>query len=118
MRFIIGTVVFAGISAIALADPPSPTPTQSSTPTSTAAPSASPQQTTTMDLREKMLKSKGYHLEMQHGEKMYCRTEEVMGSRLGGKKTCGTVEQLEDREHRSKEMAESAQRSQLNPTGK
>jgi hypothetical protein len=55
---------------------------------------------------------------MRHGEKMYCRNEEVLGSRLAGRKVCGTVAELESREHLSQEMAGNAQRQQLNPTGK
>jgi hypothetical protein len=31
---------------------------------------------------------------------------------------CGTVEELENREHLSQEMVGNAQRQQLNPTGK
>ena len=57
-------------------------------------------------------------MEMRHGEKMYCRNEEVLGSRLAGRKVCGTVAELESREHLSQEMAGNAQRQQLNPTGK
>ena len=64
-----------------------------------------------------MLKLKGYRLEMRHGEKFYCRNEEVLGSRVGGRKVCGTVADLQDRERLSRDMAESAQRQQLNPTG-
>ena len=136
MQIVIGILVFAGVGAIALADPPSPAPTQSATSTSTlsppapatppapaappAAPAASPPHETTAatDLREKMLRSKGYHLEMRPGEKVYCRVEPVMGSRLGGNKSCGTVEELAAREYRSQELIESAQRNQLNKTGK
>jgi hypothetical protein len=146
MRIVVGILVFAGIGAIALADPPAPPPTQSATSTPSApaasptpsapsapsapatpsasaaspAPAANPSHATTAagDPREKMLRSKGYHLETFNGEMVFCRTEAVMGSRLGGKKTCGTVEELAEREYRSKELAASTQRNQLNPTGK
>jgi hypothetical protein len=126
MRLVFGFLAMIGAGAIAVADPPSQTPTQSAasaaSPASpatppTAAASAPHETTAAIDPREKMLKAKGYHLEMRNGEKYYCRNEEVMGSRLGGRKFCGTVADLDDREHRSKDMAEGAQRQQLNPTG-
>jgi hypothetical protein len=132
MRLVLGMLACMGTGAIALADPPPSTPTQpaaSSVPTASvpatapaaAAPATAPAASTSheapaaTDQREKLLRLKGYRSEMRHGEKMYCRSEEVLGSRLGGRKVCGTVEQLEDREHMSKEMLETAQRTQSNP---
>ena len=123
MRLIVGILAFIAASAIAIADTPAPTPTQSTASAATPpTPAASaPHDTVTtaaVDPREKMLKLKGYRLEMRNGEKMYCRSEEVLGSRVGGRKICGTVDALLEREHLSRELAESAQRQQLNPTGK
>jgi hypothetical protein len=121
MRLVVGILAFIGAGAIAVADPPSAAPTLpaavAATPSTSAAsaPHATP---AAIDPREKMLKAKGYHLEMRNGEKYYCRSEEVLGSRVGGRKFCGTVADLADREQRSKDMAEGAQRQQLNPTGK
>ncbi|HWX30181.1 MAG TPA: hypothetical protein VNZ53_22425 [Steroidobacteraceae bacterium] len=127
MRLVVGFLAMIGAGALAVADPPAQTPTQSAasaaSPASPATPptaaAGAPHETAAaIDPREKMLKARGYHLEMRNGEKYYCRSEEVMGSRLGGRKYCGTVADVEDREHRSKDMAEGAQRQQLNPTGK
>jgi len=133
MRLVVGFLAMIGAGALAVADPPSQTPTQSAaspaspaSPASAASPATPPtaaasaphETPAAIDPREKMLKARGYHLEMRNGEKFYCRSEEVMGSRLGGRKYCGTVADVEDREHRSKDMAEGAQRQQLNPTGK
>jgi hypothetical protein len=95
-----------------------PAPAAAATPPTASVAGASHEAIAAVDSREKNLRAKGYRLEMRRGEKMYCRTEEVMGSRLGGKKVCGTVEQLLDRERLSQEMAGNAQRQQLNPTGK
>jgi hypothetical protein len=129
MRLVVGFLAILGAGAIAVADPPSQTPTQSAasaasatsaaTPAASATPAAGAphEATAAIDPREKMLKVKGYRLEMRHGEKFYCRNEEVLGSRLGGRKICGTVEDLQDRERLSRDMAEGAQRQQLNPTG-
>jgi len=127
MRVVVAIFAFIGAGALAVADPPSQTPTQSAatatsaaTPAAPATPAASAPQVTpaAIDPREKMLKAKGYHVETRNGEKYYCRSEEVMGSRVGGRKYCGTVADVADREQRSKDMAEGAQRQQLNPTGK
>jgi hypothetical protein len=119
MRLVIGVLVLVGAGAMAIADPPPPAASATTTATPPA-PVSSPSHETkaALDPREKMLRSKGYRLEMHNGQKMYCRIEEVLGSRVGGKKTCGTVEDLEEREHLSREMAEGAQRMQLNPIGK
>ena len=141
MRLVIGILAFVGAGAMALADPPPPAPTQSAaattTPPQSAATNATPHQSATttatppapvaspshettaaIDPREKGLRAKGYRLETRNGEKMYCRSEEVLGSRLAGRKVCGTVSELDQREHLSRDMAENAQRMQLNPTGK
>jgi hypothetical protein len=93
-------------------------PAAAATPPTASATGASHDATAAIDPREKLLRSKGYRLEMRHGEKMYCRSEEVLGSRLAGRKVCGTVEELENREHLSQEMIGNVQRQQLNPTGK
>jgi len=95
-----------------------PAPAAGTTPPTASATGVSHQATAAIDPREKLLRLKGYRLEMRHGEKMYCRSEEVLGSRLAGRKVCGTVEEVENREHLSQEMVGNAQRVQLNPTGK
>jgi hypothetical protein len=133
MRLVIGILISIGAGAMALADAPPSTPpstpaqtvastaqTVASTATSSPATAASAphEATAAPDPREKLLKLKGYKLEMRHGEKLYCRSEEVLGSRLAGRKVCGSVEELLEREHASQEMAGAAQRTQLNPTGK
>ena len=43
---------------------------------------------------EDLLVKRGYKLEMRHGEKWFCRREEVLGTRLGDKKVCGTASML------------------------
>jgi hypothetical protein len=43
---------------------------------------------------EQLLVSKGYKLEIRNGQKIFCRREEVLGSRLGEKKVCGTASQF------------------------
>lgn len=43
---------------------------------------------------EQLLVNKGYKVQVVNGEKIFCRREEVLGSRLGEKKVCGTASQF------------------------
>ena len=45
--------------------------------------------------QEKALLNAGYRPEMQHGQKVWCRREEVLGSRTEGRRVCGTADQIE-----------------------
>jgi hypothetical protein len=53
-------------------------------------------------------------MQMRHGEKVFCRREEVLGSRLEGKMSCTTAAQLQATRDRAREAAERAQRQQTN----
>jgi hypothetical protein len=131
--------VAAGGMALALADPPAnPAPTAAAAPqatqpaTSATAPAASapaaqsPQAaTTTVDVdaqREQMLEKRylaeGYKLEMHNGEKLFCRREEELGSRLGGQKVCSTAQQLEFTEEEAKAAIQRGNTQQNNPSGR
>ena len=118
-----------GIS-LALADPstpaPAPTATAPSAPAASSAPTAAaatptpaapakPQAaaavTPAVDPEEKRLRAQGYRVQMRHGEKVFCRNEEVLGSRLGGKMTCGTAAQLKGVQDQAREAVERAQRT-------
>jgi hypothetical protein len=54
---------------------------------------------------------------MRNGEKVFCRREQVVGSRLATEKICGTVAQLKTAQTLTKEAVERGQRTQLNPQG-
>ena len=43
---------------------------------------------------EQLLVSRGYKLEVRNGDRVFCRREQVLGSRLGDKKVCGTASQF------------------------
>ena len=43
---------------------------------------------------EQLLVNKGYKVQVVNGEKIFCRREEVLGSRLGEQKVCGTLSQF------------------------
>jgi hypothetical protein len=137
MRFVLGVLAcmcVGGVSLV-LADP-APVPTAPSTPTAPAAPTAAATPAPTAlaaaksqaapaaavaaaDEEEKRFIAQGYRMEMHHGEKVFCRREEVLGSRLGGQKVCATAEQLKLREQVTKELVEKAQRQQsIGPSGR
>jgi hypothetical protein len=133
MRLQAGLLTLMGIGAVsmALADPPTPAPTSEAQPASAAAgPAAAPASPTPAapaspptaavitapaddDLLDRHLRSEGYKVEMHNGQKIYCRKEDVLGSRLGAStKTCGTAEQLKITEAQAHELVERTQRQQ------
>jgi hypothetical protein len=116
------TVLFTGVMYQAMAaDPPPPaaaapaeqqsatTPAtqQTATPATPESSSIKPPITvvgTKPDLtpQDKELLSRGYKLEMRHGEKYFCMTEQVLGSRRQIK-NCDTAESIEARRLDSQE---------------
>ena len=79
--------------------------------TSAAAPTA-------VDMDEKRLIAAGYKMHMKNGEKVFCRREEELGTRLGAHMTCGTAAQLKATEIETREQLEKAQRLQSSPSGR
>jgi hypothetical protein len=137
MRFVVGALACMAVGGIslALADPsttasarsppsapsapsapaaaaPTPAPATPAPATPQAAPAAAA--TPAIDPEEKRLLAEGYRMQMRHGEKMFCRREEVLGSRLEGKMSCTTAAQLQATRDRAREAAERAQRQQTN----
>jgi hypothetical protein len=131
---IIGTACLCGMS-LAQADPPSSAP--ASTPAATsAAPAAGTQAaqpadpakdskptvivegTPEYDALEKHFLSEGYRAEMRGGQKVLCRREEELGSRLGGKKVCAPATELMMAERESQRAVDSSQMMHNNPVGK
>ncbi len=58
--------------------------------------------------------AKGYKPVMFGDQKMYCHTEQELGSRLGGKRVCATADQLAVDQQNAKELTERAQRMPVN----
>lgn len=135
MRPTIGGLAFAaaGFISLAFADPPAQAPaaappasaqpsTTSAAPAATVKPEAdgkaqaAVQSTPDIDPREKLLLAEGYKPEMRNGQKVYCRREQVLGSRLGEEKHCGTIEQLGIRTQNSRDQTDLIQRTQVNPS--
>ena len=52
---------------------------------------------------------------MRHGEKVFCRTEPELGSRLGGKEICGTVADLKAQQASTREEIQRQQRTMTAP---
>jgi len=63
-------------------------------------------------LLEKQLHSHGYKTRIQNGEKVFCRREEVLGTRLGGALHCMTVAEARVHEKQLEQEEEQA-RQQL-----
>jgi hypothetical protein len=64
------------------------------------------------DALEKRFLAEGYKMEMHNGEKVFCRREEQLGSRLGDHKICGTAEQLNFTEQEAKAAVQRGQMQQ------
>ena len=123
----------AGAVTVALADPSSPAPqrpaaassSSATAPPATAPPATTPSSATqtpapakpAVDPEEKRLIAQGYRAKMRHGEKVFCRTEPELGSRLGGKEICGTVADLKAQQASTREEIQREQRT-MTPPGK
>ena len=88
-------------------------PAPSATATSAATAPAKP----AIDPEEKRLIAEGYRPEMHNGEKVFCRREQTLGSRLGEAKHCATAEQLKVSQQETHDVIEKVQRTQKNPAG-
>jgi len=136
MRFVVGALACMAVGGIslALADPSTPAsvpspPSAPSAPTAPAAaapmaapatpapatPQAAPAAAATpaIDPEERRLLAQGYRMQMRRGEKVFCRREEVLGSRLEGKMNCSTAQQLKSTQDQAQEAAQRLQRQNL-----
>jgi hypothetical protein len=129
MRLAVGTIACLGLLALTpvFADPPAqPQASPSTSAPSTSAPSAPATAPTDqaaaaaadaakaaeVSAKEKHFLSEGYKPEMHGGEKMFCRRQGDLGSRLSSHKICGTVDQLDAAERETQADVEQAQRQQ------
>jgi hypothetical protein len=139
MRFVFGLLACAAMNLAVADDPPAPaasapaavaappanaTPPAAAAVASAAQPAAATQTasvaaaTAQADFQEKHFVSEGYSVEMHHGEKMFCRREDELGSRLGAKKYCSTAEQLTAIEKDAQRAMDRSTWQQNNPSGK
>ncbi len=142
MRSSIGILAFIGFGAVAVAfaDPSATetattataTPAAQATATAAAQPAApatsatpaapkvaAPAASTSAaeEERERHFLSEGYRLEMRNGEKVFCRREEMLGSRLGAQKVCASALQLTETERQAKASMDGSIMQHSNPTG-
>jgi len=139
MRFavrVLAGVVGAGAVSLALADPSTTAPDTTTAPAAATASAAtattpgaqaSPAPSATsaatapakpaIDPEEKRLIAMGYKPEMRNGEKVFCRHEEILGSRLAEAKHCASAQQLKISQQENQDVIEKIQRTQKNPQG-
>ncbi|MBV9317904.1 MAG: hypothetical protein JOZ34_10630 [Gammaproteobacteria bacterium] len=101
----------APATSTATKDPPTPSATSpaASPPAATqaAAPELSPAESHLIDL--------GYKPQMRNGEKIYCRREAPMGSRISSGQHCGTVAELATTTQEGRQGLERTQRNTVSP---
>ncbi|MBS0579856.1 MAG: hypothetical protein JSR36_11430 [Proteobacteria bacterium] len=114
----LGALATAGAQTPPVATPSAAPATPASAPPAAAAPAAAPASNAsaasaaaaTAAIDRKMI-SRGYKPEMAGNDRVYCRKEDQIGTRLAPKKVCLTAEQADLAEHDAKEYAERLQRS-------
>jgi hypothetical protein len=115
MRLSLGVLVCLGMSALcaACADKPTKASSAAAVPAVAPAPAAPVAQAATVadTDQDRHFRAMGYSLKMHDGDKLWCRREESLGSRVGGKLFCSTPEQLRQIEQQAKDTAESVQRN-------
>jgi len=100
--------IACGTIPLSLADPPAANTTVGT------APAAAPSD---VDPREKTLLRMGFRPRMQNGQKVFCKREQELGSRVEGTMLCGTVDHLMSEFRLSREAIDQTQRYGTNPTG-
>src|SRR5579862_9615657 len=135
MRFIILLLGCALTSSLALANPPAapqPAAPEKSEPSQTdahegpapAAPATAASTTVRAEAahagaeqdaaEESRLRTAGYKPQMVNGVKVWCRTENTLGSRLAQQKNCGTAQDLERSVQETRNRIEGTQNRQSN----
>lgn len=102
--------VSAAALATALADPPaaSTTTTATTTTSSTAAPAPAADKPAVNPDVEHFL-AEGYKPETRGGHEVYCRKENQIGTRVGAKTVCSSIEELRVKEERAKDSVHQSQ---------
>jgi hypothetical protein len=71
-----------------------------------------------VDPAEKNALAMGYRPKMRNGEKVYCKSEPVLGSRTQTIESCESLAQLKQTTQASKDFTQHAQQNQQNPSGR
>ncbi len=94
-----------------------PAPTPASSPAASP-PAAAKVAASQLSADEQRLINLGYKPQMRNGEKIYCRREAALGSRISAAQRCGTVTELAASSQEGKDYLEKTQRTQsVNPMG-
>jgi hypothetical protein len=109
----------AAVDASASPAPSTATKVSATTP-SAASPAASPPAATQaaapeLSPAESHLIDLGYKPQMRNGEKVYCRREAPMGSRISSGQHCGTVAELATTTQEGRQGLERSQRNTVSP---
>jgi hypothetical protein len=64
---------------------------------------------------ERHFLSEGYKSEMHGSQKVFCRREDTIGTRLGASKNCGTVDELKQQEDLAAQATHNIQRTNQRP---
>jgi hypothetical protein len=59
---------------------------------------------------EKRLTNNGYKPKMRNGQKVWCKREGELGSRLGGQEVCGTPDELRLNAQQQQDAVKSVQK--------
>lgn len=92
------------------APPPAPSP-------ATNAPAAPKAAAPDLSAYEQHLLAQGYKPVTRNGEKVYCKRDAPLGSRISAGEHCGTVAELATATRDGREYLEKTQQGQLNPVG-
>ena len=127
MRIAVGLLACLGAGALttALADPstetaPAATAAPAAPAAATPAPAANAATATQvitakaeLDRDTAHFVAEGYKPEMRNGEQIFCKKENVLGSRVTAQKRCGTLEQLKLSEQADKANVSDMERRQV-----
>jgi len=108
MRSIVGIAAVIMLAAGVMAQAADPAP---------ATTDKKPDKSTLTD-SEKNLLRQGYRREVRNGQRLFCRSEDTLGSRLHEHKVCGTEESIAHRaEANNDNVRDSLKKSVINSSG-
>lgn len=109
MRLFFAMLLLALLGGLlsACADRPAVAP---AAPAAVAVAPAAPAAPTPADDTDRRLRAQGYTVQVKNDQKVYCRREEKLGSRVSGRTVCATAEQIKSAADDAAASAEYLQR--------
>jgi hypothetical protein len=106
-------------AAATSADSPAPVAGATKSAVTVTAAATPPPAAPEVDQTDRHFLAEGYKMQMRNGQKVFCRREEQLGSRLGGATTCNSADELKQIETQAHATVERAQNQQsIGPTGR